>query len=66
MRKQHKSKYGNKKVIYDGIKFDSIVEKDRYIYLIQQQKKGKIRDLELQKSFLLLDKFVYKGKTKEQ
>lgn len=56
------NKYRNKKVIYSDIKFDSIVEKDRYIYLKAKEEKGLIKGLELQKKFLLQDKFNYKGK----
>ena len=58
-----RSKYGNKKTEYDGYKFDSIVEKDRYKVLIKKQEEGLIEDLQLQKKYLLQDKFKYHGKT---
>lgn len=48
------TKYNNKKVIYDGIKFDSILEKDFYIYLLKKYKKEEIKiqpRFELQPSF---------------
>ena len=57
------NKYHNKKVIYNGIKFDSKKEKDRYITLKRLEKVGIIKELELQPKFLLLDTIHYKGKT---
>lgn len=56
-------KYHNTKVIYDGIKFDSKKERDRYIQLKQLHSLGQIESLELQPKFLLLDTIHYKGKT---
>lgn len=56
-------KYHNTKVIYNGIKFDSKKERDRYITLKQLEKAGIIKELELQPKFLLLDTIHYKGKT---
>lgn len=49
-------KYFQKKCVYQGIKFDSEAERDRYIELKAMEKKGKIRDLELQKFYELLPK----------
>lgn len=57
------TKYHNTKVIYDGIKFDSKKERDRYVKLKLYQSIGKIKYLELQPKFLLLDTIHYKGKT---
>ena len=57
------TKYHNKKVIYDGIKFDSKKERDRYITLKLCEKSGDIKELELQPKFLLLDTIHYKNKT---
>lgn len=48
------SKYGASKVTYKGITFDSRYERDRYIYLCQLQKDGKISNLRLQTQFLLI------------
>lgn len=56
-------KYHNTKVIYNGIKFDSKKERNRYITLKQLEKVGIIKELELQPKFLLLDTIHYKGKT---
>lgn len=57
------SKYHNKKIIYNGIKFDSIKEKDRYIMLKWLEKDGRIKELELQKPFELQETFKKNGKT---
>ena len=57
------NKYHNKKVIYNGIKFDRKKERDRYVTLKQLEKAGIIKELELQPKFLLLDTIHYKGKT---
>ena len=41
------SKYHNKKVIYNGITFDSIKEKNRYIELKLLERAGLIKNLKL-------------------
>lgn len=65
-----KTKFGNKKCIYNGIKFDSLAERDRYLELCLMEKGGLIRGLKvhgkdltytLVESFKYLD---YSGKTK--
>lgn len=48
------SKYRNKKVTYNGIKFDSIIEANRYLELKLLEKTGHIKDLEMQKPFKLI------------
>lgn len=55
------AKYNNKKVTYDGIKFDSIREKNRYIELKLLERAGEIKDLKLQPIFELQPKYK-KGK----
>lgn len=47
-------KYKNKKVTVDGIDFDSIKEANRYAELRLLQKAGIIKDLELQKKYILI------------
>ena len=47
------SKYKNKRVEFLGMKFDSIGERDRYICLMQDEKDGKISDLQRQVKFPL-------------
>ena len=50
------SKYHNRKVEIDGIKFDSIKEGERYLELKLLLKAGKIRDLQMQVEFELIPK----------
>lgn len=57
------SKYHSKKVIIDGIEFDSKKEGERYIQLKMLKKAGLIKELEMQPKFLLIDTIRYKGKT---
>ena len=47
------NKYFNKKVMVDGIKFDSKKESKRYEQLKILKKAGLIKDLELQPTFVL-------------
>lgn len=53
-----KSKYGNKKTVVFGIKFDSKKEAERYLYLRSLAQQGRITDLELQKRYELTPKMV--------
>lgn len=48
------AKYKNKKVVYEGITFDSQKEAQRYCELKLLQRAGKIQNLELQKTFVLI------------
>lgn len=57
------SKYGNKKTVVDGIKFDSKKEADRYLVLKYMLKNKEIEELQLQPKFLLQDSYKYRGKT---
>ena len=50
-KKKKRSKYGNKKVSYQGRTFDSIIERDRYIFLQDAQRRGEIQNLRCQVSF---------------
>lgn len=45
-------KYNAKRVEYDGIKFASMAERDRYIILRQMEGAGLIKNLRLQPKFL--------------
>lgn len=56
-------KYGNRKTVVDGIKFDSKLEADRYCELKLLQRAGKITDLKLQPAFELLPSFRKNGTT---
>lgn len=56
-----KNKYGARKVVIDGITFDSIAEGKRYQELKLWLHAGFISGLELQPEFILQDKFVFQG-----
>jgi hypothetical protein len=57
------NKYSNKKVILDNIKFDSKREGNRYMELKILEEAGLIKDIELQKEFILQPSFKKNGKT---
>lgn len=61
-----KSKYGNKKVMYDGIKFDSAKERNYYLKFKIMQDAGIIKDLELQKRFILQKGYTINGKKRRE
>ena len=55
-RRRFNSKYLNKKVIVDGVKFDSMKEYNRYVELQQMESDGLIFDLQRQVKFVLIPK----------
>ena len=55
------NKYHNKKVIYNGIKFDSKKEMMRYKELKLIESANLIKDLELQEKFLLQEGYTNKA-----
>lgn len=57
------SKYHNKKILVDGIEFDSKLEAKRYLELRQDEAFGLITNLELQPVFELIPSFKKNGKT---
>ena len=57
------NKYKNKKVVYDGIKFDSKKEGAYYLKLKMLEEKGIIYDLKLQVKYELQPKFEFNGNT---
>lgn len=57
------SKYHSKKVVIDGIEFQSHKEGNRYSQLKILEKAGLIKDLELQKTFELQEGFKLNGKS---
>lgn len=59
MKLLSKNKYGNKKVIFNGIKFDSKKEQSRYMELKLLERAGVIEDLKMQVPFTLIDKSKY-------
>lgn len=63
INKKFINKYHNKKVIIDGIKFDSQKEGNYYLKLKMLEKAGKIRDLRLQVPFVVLETFKVDDRT---
>lgn len=59
-----KNKYYNKKVIYNGIKFDSKKEMNRYKQLKLLEKVKEIKELKLQYKFLLQEGYTNKESKK--
>lgn len=57
-RKKAMGKIFHNETIIDGFKFDSQTEAEYYVYLINNKKKLKIKDIELQPKFLLQQKFI--------
>lgn len=57
------SKYRSKKIIIDGISFDSKREGNRYLELKLLERAGKIKDLKLQQQFELQPSFRKNGRT---
>lgn len=57
------SKYKSKKVVYDGITFDSKKEMNRYIELRILENAGYITELERQYKIVLVPTFKLNGKT---
>ena len=58
-----RNKYHNKKVVYNGIKFDSIKEKNYYMILRNYEKNGRIKDLKTQVPFELIPKYKINNKS---
>lgn len=56
--KVQKNKYKNKKVEYDGIKFDSKMERDYYIHLKQLQANGIVYEFFMQKKYVIVDAYT--------
>ncbi|MGU7784906.1 DUF1064 domain-containing protein [Burkholderia sp. PU8-34] len=56
------AKYRNVRCEHDGIKFDSLRERDRWIHLSRCQAAGEICELERQVVFVLADPVVINGK----
>ena len=69
-KREKGKKYNNTKVEYDGIKFDSKKEMQRYIVLKDAENKGVISNLELQVKYELIpavrEEYVEHLKTKDK
>lgn len=55
--RKRQSKYGNQKIEFDGHMFDSKLEARRYSELKLLEKAGEIKELELQKAFVIQPSF---------
>ena len=60
------SKYKNKKASADGYEFDSKKERNYYLKLKAMEDLGLIKDLELQKEYILQDSFKLNNKTRRK
>jgi hypothetical protein len=58
-----RSKYGSKKIVVDGITFDSKDEARYYEYLKKLKAQGTILNFELQPKFTLIPSFKYQNRT---
>lgn len=67
---QKKSKYRNEKVTFQGISFDSKKELQRYLFLLDAERRGVISDLQRQVKFELIpaitEEYVEHLKTKDK
>ncbi|WP_240335243.1 DUF1064 domain-containing protein [Paraliobacillus sediminis] len=61
--KQKRSKYGNKKVVIDGHKFDSKLEAKYYQELLIRKRIGEIKSFSLQPRYELQPKYKKDNKT---
>lgn len=66
---KNRPKYGNKKVVIDGISFDSTKEGKRYLVLKEAERNGLISELTLQPRWVLLpakkEQYIEHKKTKD-
>lgn len=60
------TKYGNRKCSWKGIVFDSVLERDRFIILEEDQREGKISDLRRQVKYVLIPTQKIGGKVVER
>ena len=56
-----RSKYGNRRITFNGIVFDSVAEASRYKQLTYLEKAKEISDLKTQVEIRLLDSFDFDG-----
>ena len=66
MATYHSNKYGNKKIVRDGMTFDSLKEYRRFCELSLLQRAGAITDLERQVKFELIPSQKINGKVAER
>lgn len=66
VKNSHSTKYKNHKVTYNGIKFDSKKEYERYIFLAALQEAGVISNLRRQVKYELIPSQKVNGKVVER
>lgn len=54
------SKYHSKSAYYNGIKFPSTLERDRYVFLLLMEKAGVITNLRMQVKYVVLPAITHK------
>lgn len=64
--RRYMSKYNSTKIKVDNIEFDSKKEANYYLKLKMLLKSGEIKDLELQKEYILQDSFKINKKTRRK
>lgn len=64
MRRTHK--YGANKKVINGFTFDSQMEAEYYMYLLQEKAKGVVVDIELQPTLQILPKFKYQSQNRRK
>jgi len=62
---KHKNEKDLRRINEEWVEFDSKLEARRYDYLYLMLRAGKIRNLTLQKNFVVFDGFTHKGKKKQ-
>lgn len=60
-KKAPTNKFNNKKVEVNGIKFDSKMEADYYLYILEMCEEGIVDEFELQPEFVLQEGFTKRG-----
>ena len=56
------TKYRAKKTVVDGIRFDSKAEAMYYLYLKSEKQQGRIKEIELQPEFVIIDEYEINGR----
>ena len=64
MRRTHK--YGANKKVINGITFDSQMEAEYYLYLLQEKEKGVVVDIVLQPTLQILPNFKYQSQNRRK
>lgn len=60
-KKEKVNKFNNKKVVVNGISFDSKMEADFYLYILEQIEEGIVEEFERQPEFILQEGFTKRG-----